>query len=159
MSKKDFTTSEYKDRKGFCYVDVSDAVSGLYRFANFTRAECKRVAKQYEKEAVDYVQANAPWQDRTGNARRTIKAEYFEHGSSNSGLDVGVRVSYGVKYGVFLEYNGIYAGYDYLKRRRAILIMDNESPYKVTPLIKSNLTKQFMEDIRKGFSKIARQMR
>lgn len=159
MATKDFSNNAYKNRRGMVYVDASDAVSGLYRFANFTRAECKSVAKEFEKQAEAYVTRYAPWKDRTGEARRTIKAKYFEQGSAMLGLTVGVRISYGVKYGVFLEYNGINGNPSYLKRRRAILVMENESPYKVTPLMKSKLVSEFLQDIRKGFRKIAKQMR
>lgn len=148
MPKRDFVNQEYKDRKGMVYVDVSDAVSGLYRFANFTRAEVKLAAKEYAKEVVDYMQKNAPWQDRTGEARRKLTAEYFEQGGVNTYLNVGVKLKHGVKYGVFLEYNGLYHT-AYLSRRRPILV----------PTMQATMSTLFLEKIRKSFSKIAKQMR
>lgn len=138
-----YKNNDHRDRSGNVYVDISDAVSGLYRFANFTRAAVKKASQQYAEEAETYMKKNAPWNDRTKKAREGLKAEYFEHGSSGLGYSVGVRLKHTVKYGIYLEYNGLY-NRDYRKRRRAILV----------PTLKSTVSKSFFKYLKQQFSKI-----
>lgn len=129
------------------YVDASDVVSGLYRFANFTRSACKKAAKDYAEWAEEYMKKYAPWQNRTGEARRKLKAEYVEQGimssSQNTDFSVGVRLSHGVKYGIYLEYNGLYTR-SYLSRRRPILV----------DMLSKDKTQEFLDSIRVQFAKI-----
>ena len=152
MPKKDYENIDYKDRNGNVYVDVSDVVSGLYKFANFTRAECKRSAQEYIEEVVPYMRNKSnfdkPWKERTGEATKGLSAEYFEEGSVGLGLRVGVKLKHGVSYGVFLEYNGLYHE-AYLSRRRPVLV----------PTMKSSMAKEFLVKMQQGFRKIAKQMR
>lgn len=152
----DFTTDVHRNSNGNVYVDASDVVSGLYRFANFTRAACRDAAKDYADWAEAYMQKNAPWNDvdtphsSAGDARKALRAEYFEQGvmSKENQFSVGVRLSHGVWYGVFLEYNGLYHK-EYLKRRRPILV----------PMLEKQSTSEFLDKIRVQFAKIARYMR
>lgn len=139
---KDFKNQAYKNSQGNIYVDVSDVVSGLYRFANFTRAAARTAAKETADELERSMKTNAPWQDRTGNARAGLHAEYFEENVNSIGskLNVGVKLQHGVPYGVFLEYNGLYNP-EYYSRRRPILVPTMESKEAIVLL--TNLQKQF----------------
>ena len=158
MSNKIFKNQAYKDRKGMVYVDADDVVSGLYRFANFTRAAAKRACKAYIQEVVPYMKREAPWKDRTPeehkkkapnepHAREGLTAEYFEetNGINAKYLDVGVKLKHGVSYGVFLEYNGLYHS-SYLSRRRPILV----------PTLESKMTLELMAKLKEQFSKITK---
>lgn len=147
MARNKFTNQAHKNWEGNVYVDVSDVVGGLYRFANFTRAAAKKASKETAEELERYMKINAPWQDRTGKARQGLKAEYFEETtiSLNSDLNVGVRLEHGVPYGVFLEYNGLYHP-EYRKRRRPILV----------PTMKSKEAVMLLTNLKKQFSKIAK---
>lgn len=129
---------------GFIQMDVADTVSSLYRFANFTRAACKTACKEYANDAEMYMKNEAPWQDRTGKARKSLKAEYFEETQGNH-LVVGVALQHGVSYGIFLETNGLYTP-SYLSRRRPILV----------PTAEKAVSKQLIERLIKQFSKIAK---
>lgn len=159
MSNRNFTSQAYKENgNGFVYVDVDDAVSGLYRFANFTRAATKKVAKEYIQEVVPYMKRNAPWKDRSEeehrrkapnepHAREALTAEYYEerNGLNAKALDVGVRLKHGVSYGVFLEYNGLYHS-SYYKRRRPILV----------PTMQSQMSLDLLTKLKSQFSKISK---
>ncbi|MBP5700270.1 MAG: HK97 gp10 family phage protein [Methanobrevibacter sp.] len=147
MASKDFVNQAHKNSHGNVYVDVSDVVSGLYRFANFTRGAARSAAKETADDLERSMKANAPWQDRTGRARESLHAEYFEEpaGLGNSELNVGVKLQHGVPYGVFLEYNGLYNP-EYYSRRRPILVPTMESKEAIILLTK----------LKNEFSKIAK---
>ena len=161
-SNKIYTNQAYKNEKGNVYVDTSDVVSGLYRFAVFTRYAVKKVSEEYAKEITEYMRKEAPWKDRTPserakrglygpNARQSLGAEYFEetNGMNTNNLNVGVKLYHGVSYGVFLEYNGLYH-ISYLKRRRPILINGDKAA------LKSKITKNFLYKIKLQFAKITK---
>lgn len=134
-----------KNGSGNVYVDVSDVVNGLYRFANFTRGACKKACKEFAEEIVPIMQANAPWNDRTGNARDKLGAEYFEENTGDDDLEVGVRLYHGVSYGIFLEYNGVRT-LSYLSRQRPILV----------PTMESEEAEELLGNLQSQFSKISR---
>lgn len=143
-----FVSQEHKDIHGNVYVDVSDVVGGLYRFANFTRAAARTAAKEAAEELERDMKAKAPWQDRSYRARAGLKAEYFEENLSAldiSDMNVGVKLRHSVPYGVFLEYNGLYTP-EYRSRRRPILVPTMQSKEAVILLTK----------LKKQFSKIAK---
>lgn len=146
-SKDNFKSQEHINSKGNVYVDVSDVVSGLYRFANFTRAAARTAAREAADKLEGIMKAEAPWQDRTGSARAGLHAEYFEEpaGLGDSQLNVGVKLQHGVPYGVFLEYNGLYNP-EYYPRRRPILVPTMESKEAVV----------LLTELKKQFSKIAK---
>lgn len=135
----------HKNSDGNVYVDVSDVVGGLYRFANFTRGACRKACKQFAEEIVPIMQANAPWNDRTGNARDSLGAEYFEENAGDNDLEVGVRLFHGVSYGIFLEYNGVRTP-SYLSRQRPILV----------PTMESQEAQELLDNLQRQFSKISR---
>lgn len=135
----------HKNSDGNIYVDISDVVGGLYRFANFTRGACRKACKQFAEEIVPIMQANAPWNDRTGNARDNLGAEYFEENVGDNDLEVGVRLFHGVSYGIFLEYNGVRT-LSYLSRQRPILV----------PTMESQESQELLNNLQRQFSKISR---
>lgn len=145
MAGVDFVNQEHKNSQGNVYVDVSDVVGGLYRFANFTRAAAKKASIETAQELEKHMKMNAPWNDRTGAARANLKAEYFEESAFGNDLNVGVRLSHGVRYGVFLEYNGLY-NRRYLSRRRPILV----------PTLQGKESLMLLNKLKYQFSKISK---
>lgn len=47
----------------------------------------------------EYAKLNAPWQNRTGHARATLKANAYKESKSV----YVIRISHGMRYGVYLE--------------------------------------------------------
>lgn len=160
-SSRAYTGQAYKNDKGNIYVDTSGVVSGLYRFAVFTRYAVKKASQEYAKEITEYMKKEAPWRDRTPqerakrglsgpNARQSLGAEYFEETSLNQNyLNVGVKLYHGVSYGIFLEYNGLYHK-EYLTRRRPILINGDKAA------LRSKITQNYLQKIKNQFKKIAK---
>lgn len=62
------------------------------------------------KELEDYMKANHPWQNRTGNAERGLSGKLQ---SSRMGFVQTIELAHGVPYGVYLEYS--------MERRFAII--------------------------------------
>lgn len=60
----------------------------------------------HEPQVQAYARNNAPWADRTSNARNGLMARAFKEGQSH-----GIELSHGVPYGIWLEvrFNGRYA--------------------------------------------------
>lgn len=58
-----------------------------------------RVAERYSVEIEAWMKANATWQDRTGDARRELRAEIIDV----SGKAVTILLRHGVDYGLWLE--------------------------------------------------------
>lgn len=80
-------------------VDISMVVGGLYKFRIFTKQKMKSYLQEQSKNLVAYMKNTAPWNDRTGNARRGLKAEVID-----SGNVIGISLQHTVDYGVYLEY-------------------------------------------------------
>ena len=64
------------------------------------------VAQRFAPECENYMKNNAPWTDRTGNARNGLAARAFRDGS-----EVGIVLYHQVDYGIWLEtrWSGKYA--------------------------------------------------
>ena len=63
----------------------------------------KQIAKEFAAEAPkvqEYMKRNAPWQDRTGDARAGLTAVYVGDRFVERSV---IRLSHGVPYGIFLE--------------------------------------------------------
>lgn len=58
-----------------------------------------RLAQSYAPRIEAWMKANAPWEDRTGNARQTLWSDVFDLANRA----VGVILAHGVDYGIFLE--------------------------------------------------------
>lgn len=80
------------------YADTSHVVRGLANFADYTQDKLKQACKETAQEMEDYARENAPWRDRTGDARANLTGSW--------GLNQYVyyiRLAHGVPYGVYLE--------------------------------------------------------
>jgi hypothetical protein len=83
-------------------------------FANLAQAYAiaihqgvKTLAERYSVEIEAWIKSNAPWTDRTGNARQTLYSEVTDIANSAA----IIIISHGVEYGTFLElaHGGSYA--------------------------------------------------
>lgn len=79
-------------------LDDSDLMQGLMELDERTEAAVQELANRGATRMEDFAKSNAPWTDRTGEARRTLKG-------STSKIENGVRItlSHGVDYGQYLE--------------------------------------------------------
>lgn len=59
----------------------------------------KAAAEQMAADMLNYMQANAPWEDRTGMARGLLSSKVV-HGDENTST---ITVAHGVAYGIYLE--------------------------------------------------------
>ena len=90
------TTFTWIDRSLFHNIDELDAkiVRGMVAVMEFSAPQVENFAK-----------ANAPWTDRTTNARNSLNA-HAEH----AGLSSSIIIAHGVPYGIWLEVSngGVY---------------------------------------------------
>jgi hypothetical protein len=56
------------------------------------------IANRMAPEVANYAKLNAPWTDRTGNARNGLAAQAYEDGD-----EVGIVIYHQVPYGIWLE--------------------------------------------------------
>src|SRR6478752_2702821 len=61
-------------------------------------AEAEAVMQHVAEEMEGYAQQNAPWEDRTGEARSGLAATVFEDGG-----EIVIELAYSVDYGYWLE--------------------------------------------------------
>lgn len=84
-----------------------EVVANLRRFDEQMRAGLLLITQQVAARMEDWAKANAPWTDRTGNARRglTASANWEDY------IHLVVKMSHTVDYGAMLElaHNGNYA--------------------------------------------------
>ena len=73
-------------------VDLQAAVGKL--LVKFRDTVCKKYAAKAEQIARE----QAPWTDRTGNARKLLKGDYIDDGES-----LGFSLAHRVEYGKYLE--------------------------------------------------------
>lgn len=81
-------------------LDMSKHVEGVTR--RIVREELQRATPQAES----HMKQNAPWQDRTGNARQSLHAEFEDFDRSPSQSLASMVLSYGaaITYAPYLEY-------------------------------------------------------
>ena len=63
----------------------------------------QQISKEFESQVPkvqSYMKRNAPWNDRTGNARATLAAEFM---GDRYIRRQAIRISHGVPYGIYLE--------------------------------------------------------
>lgn len=63
-------------------------------------------AQRSAPDVENYMKDNAPWQDRTGNARNGLTAQAYKEGE-----EIGIELAHSVPYGIYLEvrFSGTYA--------------------------------------------------
>lgn len=67
-------------------------------YGALTQANVKRVAESVAKDGRAYMKSNRPWNDQTGEARRTLDTS-VEQNPAQTVITFG----HGVEYGIFLE--------------------------------------------------------
>jgi hypothetical protein len=80
-------------------VDVTGVYSGLEKFNLLARNRVRNYFEDSAEELESYMKENAPWHDRTGNARRGLSADVSENINA-----IRIELSHSVDYGIFLEY-------------------------------------------------------
>jgi len=78
---------------------VSDTLTPrLLVFDKVVEEAVEQVIEHYAGEVQDYAQENAPWNDRTGDARSGLTAEASSQGNTNE-----IVLYHTVDYGIWLE--------------------------------------------------------
>lgn len=79
-------------------LNMSNLYNGVQGFGNKAQAALFLYAQTSSKKLEGYMKTNAPWQNRTSNARQTLSGTV-------SKIPAGYRItlSHGVDYGIFLE--------------------------------------------------------
>lgn len=72
--------------------------AGVQQYSDDLVTMLQQIALEFEPQIENWMKTNAPWVDRTGNARQSLCAEVEQ-------IVMGARIAldYGVSYGVFLE--------------------------------------------------------
>lgn len=89
------------------FVIESDTLSpGLRTFPAVLQARLKVLGEYFADRAEAYAMENAPWKDRTGNARGSLSGD-----SRTTATQMEIVLSHGVAYGIWLEvrWGGRYA--------------------------------------------------
>ncbi len=78
--------------------DERELVRGLSNARQEVRDAAYRIAEFQAPRVEAYMKINAPWTDRTGNARAGLRAQAYQDGS-----ETGIVLYHSVPYGIFLE--------------------------------------------------------
>jgi hypothetical protein len=79
---------------------TSDTLTpGLKAFPGKLDAQVAQTVDYFALRTEEYAKQNAPWTDRTGNARNLLHAEAFHEPPVRH----GITLSHGVPYGIWLE--------------------------------------------------------
>lgn len=93
--------------KGFCSLIFKDSLTPALRSGGKKVNEASWAIAQYNAPRVEsYMKDNAPWTDRTGNARNGLAARPYRDNN-----EVGIVLFHQVPYGIYLEtrFDGRYA--------------------------------------------------
>lgn len=106
---RDNRTGQFRRAKPYernRHFQVDTLSSGLANFQFRTANEMADIAQQFAGELVDYARKNAPWNDRTGDARQGIETEVR---LENRSLEIDLYHT--IEYGIWLEirWGGRYA--------------------------------------------------
>ena len=80
-------------------IDITDVVNGLDMLEVNADVKIQKYLSNSCEELEYYMKENAPWHDRTGNARRGLSADVSENINA-----IRIELSHSVDYGIFLEY-------------------------------------------------------
>lgn len=85
---------------------VDSLTPGIIAYEAALIVTIHEVMREYAKEMEDYAKSNAPWEDRTGDARDGLTATVEEHP-----IHPTIYLYHTVSYGLWLEirWNGLYA--------------------------------------------------
>lgn len=88
--------------RGGRVVWTSDSLThGLLWFKPNVEAELMGELEEFAQQCEAYMKLNAPWEDRTGDARSGLSATPDENEAKGN---LGIELAHGVEYGVFLEF-------------------------------------------------------
>lgn len=79
-------------------MNVTDFEKAWKQFFKKSRQKIDKATEEAAKELEAYMKAKAPWQDRTGAARRNLKAT-----AENTAFKHTITLSQNVPYGIYLE--------------------------------------------------------
>lgn len=83
-------------------VDAENVKNNLKLLRKKNQEALRDVANDFcQRRVIPYMKKNAPWKDRTGNARRTLNAKATLNGKIIKGVQI--ELSHGVWYGYRLE--------------------------------------------------------
>ncbi|OOO66770.1 hypothetical protein BS638_06495 [Clostridium tepidum] len=87
-------------------IDFENVVEGLEKLTNDTTEKLDKYAEKSGMKMEAYAKQNAPWENQTGQARRTLKG-----GKEWEGDKVNIYISGNMEYSPYLEYknDGKYA--------------------------------------------------
>lgn len=87
-------------RSGFEWtVSPEEAFDALVeQYIADVRVGVEAIAQRWAPDIETWMKRNAPWTDRTGNARQTLNTEVL-----NLTNEIAVLMDHGVEYGIFLE--------------------------------------------------------
>jgi hypothetical protein len=79
---------------------------GLDNFTERTKKELEKKVRDFAPRLAEYAQANAPWEDRTGDARSGLQSQPLITDTS-----FGISLFHTMDYGIWLEirWGGLYA--------------------------------------------------
>jgi hypothetical protein len=80
------------------YCDTLPIRRGLERYEKAVKTAIRDTLKETAKEMQSYARENAPWKDRTGNARRGLTGSW-----GVNQYVYYVKLAHSVEYGVYLE--------------------------------------------------------
>lgn len=73
--------------------------AGAENYAQRARVALRALAAYYAPQIETWLKANAPWTDRTGNARQSLYAEVLDLTNA-----MAIQFDHGVSYGIYLEF-------------------------------------------------------
>ena len=79
-------------------VSPTEAFGDVEKYVSAVIANVALVAQRWAPDIESWMKANAPWTDRTGNARQTLNTEVMDLTS-----EIAIVLAHGVDYGVYLE--------------------------------------------------------
>lgn len=101
---KNFERNKFFNTKYFTFKGT--LLAGMANFEFKTGDGVADAMQKFAGQLVDYMRNNAPWQDRTGDARSGLVAEVTANEN-----DMSISLQHTVEYGIWLEirWGGLYA--------------------------------------------------
>lgn len=89
---------------GVAWMGIDASIAFMEDLQRKTDAGAQRAANRLVDETVMWMKANAPWEDRTGEARSGLKGNVqFNAGVGPEGTAMRIFLGHGVDYGIHLE--------------------------------------------------------
>lgn len=85
---------------------IDSLTPGIAAYGVYVSSAVNAVMREWGKDAVEYMKENAPWQDRTGDARESL-----DYSIDENAIRPSITLYHGVSYGIYLEvrWSGEYA--------------------------------------------------